>query len=878
MAEVVEDYGDELEIGGDFARGLPHRRFWPAYDHRRFRQVVLTPYTLMPGASTSTWTFAVGGKATTFPETAVCCRHVWHSEQRCVEQLCRRRGPKDIYQYLEFTKRQTSTGPSESSCMILHLAARSMHAIERWKQSAYDLLYEEIREERERAAKEEALQAKIEASAARIKAQALAKRQQDHHRRAKARYGKHGKKSSQGKVSSAVIGLDVWGARLSRSTLLAEDGQWQKWMDTERGGVVFYFDTHPNTLMPFQWDPPVCWATSVIDVASRAVEDLNSPVPEGKGPGRDRDGARAEHQAQGGAHPSLSSLQPRGGEGGVLVVGAGTEVSKSSIRMSPLQRTSSMYVVDPAAVGLGVEQSVAQREAQAAAQLKEDQRRRLVRRLVESPAFVHAVSRKLRLARDHLRAKHARHEALGVGFDGDFEDQTGVVSDHSERELGSEDGWSDSDNEAGDCEEEPGFQPRNFADLRRQRILERRKQLEAEQGGISGGHKSHTLVPELDLPLDWPLEPLPGGVGRGSTPRLLRPGVAIHREDGGSTATADDEASLATNSSGASWLDGKNATMALALPRQPSGAFSGMAPGSLGDELTRPPADLALPDLASRPAMAEPVRLLGERLSVQGRSLRDHVQGRGWRQLPREQIAPGFVTRTLHRHCVQASSYPNSTLNTTSEASMVGVWDPREDVGYMEPDFSRPYVTMFIENPTGDQTDRMNKEKERAEFNSAMQEELTIKHLVTNRIESGGTTEFTSADHFLQKQKDKAAETMETYIGWAITAVKNGDLSRLEEVMDDYSVPADSADDHGATLLILATQQGERRIVKFLLRRKADVNVQTNSGNTALHYAYEYGHDDLGDYLQKKGADAGIANAEGLTCFEGLHRADVDAI
>eukprot|EP00616_Rhizochromulina_sp_CCMP1243_P013548 CAMPEP_0118993386 /NCGR_PEP_ID=MMETSP1173-20130426/54969_1 /TAXON_ID=1034831 /ORGANISM="Rhizochromulina marina cf, Strain CCMP1243" /LENGTH=185 /DNA_ID=CAMNT_0006944625 /DNA_START=26 /DNA_END=583 /DNA_ORIENTATION=- len=185
---------------------------------------------------------------------------------------------------------------------------------------------------------------------------------------------------------------------------------------------------------------------------------------------------------------------------------------------------------------------------------------------------------------------------------------------------------------------------------------------------------------------------------------------------------------------------------------------------------------------------------------------------------------------------------------------------------------------MFIENPTGEQTNRMNEEKHRAEFNTAMMEELTIKQMVTNRIENGGTTEFTSADHYLKMQKDKADETMETYIGWAVSAVKNGDLSRLEEVMDDYSVPVESKDDHGSTLLILATQQGDKRIVKFLLRRKADVNVQTNSGNTALHYAYEYGHEDLGDYLQTKGANPDLVNAEGLTCYEGLHQADVAAI
>ena len=37
-----------------------------------------------------------------------------------------------------------------------------------------------------------------------------------------------------------------------------------------------------------------------------------------------------------------------------------------------------------------------------------------------------------------------------------------------------------------------------------------------------------------------------------------------------------------------------------------------------------------------------------------------------------------------------------------------------------------------------------------------------------------------------------------------------------------------------------------------------------------MHYCYEYKHTDLAKYLQDKGADDSIVNAEGLTCYEGL--------
>ena len=42
--------------------------------------------------------------------------------------------------------------------------------------------------------------------------------------------------------------------------------------------------------------------------------------------------------------------------------------------------------------------------------------------------------------------------------------------------------------------------------------------------------------------------------------------------------------------------------------------------------------------------------------------------------------------------------------------------------------------------------------------------------------------------------------------------------------------------------------------------------------------AFEYNHPDLGNYLIEKGADAGLVNAQGLTCYEGLSSDAVDAI
>ena len=70
------------------------------------------------------------------------------------------------------------------------------------------------------------------------------------------------------------------------------------------------------------------------------------------------------------------------------------------------------------------------------------------------------------------------------------------------------------------------------------------------------------------------------------------------------------------------------------------------------------------------------------------------------------------------------------------------------------------------------------------------------------------------------------------------------------------------------SLISLAAQQNDKRLVKYLLRRKADVNLQNYAGNTPLHFCFAYSYVGLGDYLVSKGANAETVNAQGETCYE----------
>jgi len=81
---------------------------------------------------------------------------------------------------------------------------------------------------------------------------------------------------------------------------------------------------------------------------------------------------------------------------------------------------------------------------------------------------------------------------------------------------------------------------------------------------------------------------------------------------------------------------------------------------------------------------------------------------------------------------------------------------------------------------------------------------------------------------------------------------------------------ADVSDDAGNTLLIIACQNGQKRIAKLLLRSGADLNAGNFRGNTPLHYAKEFGFEGLYAYLVEKGADDTLLNDEGLPPEQGI--------
>ena len=84
----------------------------------------------------------------------------------------------------------------------------------------------------------------------------------------------------------------------------------------------------------------------------------------------------------------------------------------------------------------------------------------------------------------------------------------------------------------------------------------------------------------------------------------------------------------------------------------------------------------------------------------------------------------------------------------------------------------------------------------------------------------------------------------------------------------DGGMPVDTRDKHGNTLLHVACQNGNKKLVKALLRKHADIDATNQNGNTGLHFCFMYAYYGLGEYLISKGANDGLRNADGATPYE----------
>ncbi|KAJ1461613.1 ankyrin repeat-containing domain protein, partial [Pelagophyceae sp. CCMP2097] len=94
----------------------------------------------------------------------------------------------------------------------------------------------------------------------------------------------------------------------------------------------------------------------------------------------------------------------------------------------------------------------------------------------------------------------------------------------------------------------------------------------------------------------------------------------------------------------------------------------------------------------------------------------------------------------------------------------------------------------------------------------------------------------------------------------AFTWVRHGRRDKLAQFCK-HGFDVDMRNDFGHSLAMVAAQNNQKGVLKVLHRFGVSINDQDYRGNTALHYATQYGYTVLGEYMIKKlGADEAVVN------------------
>ena len=100
------------------------------------------------------------------------------------------------------------------------------------------------------------------------------------------------------------------------------------------------------------------------------------------------------------------------------------------------------------------------------------------------------------------------------------------------------------------------------------------------------------------------------------------------------------------------------------------------------------------------------------------------------------------------------------------------------------------------------------------------------------------------------------------------SAIRHGYADEVVRILESSNISDYKQSETGSSLLHIACQNGNKKMVKLLLRRGANMNAVNVQGETALHYCFKFNYQNIGEYLVSKGADDSITNVSGLTCYE----------
>eukprot|EP01087_Luapelamoeba_hula_P009632 TRINITY_DN2508_c0_g1_i1.p1 TRINITY_DN2508_c0_g1~~TRINITY_DN2508_c0_g1_i1.p1 ORF type:complete len:918 (-),score=147.73 TRINITY_DN2508_c0_g1_i1:27-2780(-) len=132
--------------------------------------------------------------------------------------------------------------------------------------------------------------------------------------------------------------------------------------------------------------------------------------------------------------------------------------------------------------------------------------------------------------------------------------------------------------------------------------------------------------------------------------------------------------------------------------------------------------------------------------------------------------------------------------------------------------------------------------------------------------------EFGISKMLLEKGADvhQLTQTGTSALHYMVQHTSEGDPAfgmQVLTLMVEKGANVDAQTNYGETPLFQACMRGRVDNVAFLITQGADVNKQARSGETCLHFAARIGHVDVIEHLLKAGADPNISGSFG-TCFD----------
>ncbi|OQR84486.1 hypothetical protein ACHHYP_13312 [Achlya hypogyna] len=224
--------------------------------------------------------------------------------------------------------------------------------------------------------------------------------------------------------------------------------------------------------------------------------------------------------------------------------------------------------------------------------------------------------------------------------------------------------------------------------------------------------------------------------------------------------------------------------------------------------------------------------------------------GEGWKRLDVAKLPKSFAKKVYEP---SIATPPPASLGQPNLPVVAGIIDPAKTGTYVQPNDVPDFHEHFVPSLDAEVV-LMNK----------------VLQTQAKRVKQTSIAEvFADADPNDEEPVDIASEA--DNIRKAVLYTRNNNVTELEG-MFDLGVHVNAQDENGNSLFVLACQQGNKNMCKFLLRRRCDANMQNFRGNTGLHYCYEYKWIELAEYLKGKGVRDDIPNADGLMCYEGISR------